>query len=69
MVVLCFGVCILLPSVAMVTGCDLLVVAGNAVVLLWAMVDISCRVMFSLFIDSSFVVVFTFSVILFVCVD
>ena len=65
---LCLGVYLLLPSIAVVAGCGMLVVTDNVVVLLVTMEDISCRVIFSLSIDSSFVLVLHFSVIVFVCV-
>ena len=68
MAVLCLGVCILLHSVSVVIVCDLLVITGDLVVLSMVMGDMSCRVISSLSIDSLFVVVLNFSVIVFVCV-
>ena len=44
----CSGVFVLLSPVAVVAGCELLVVTGTVGVLLLAMRDISCRVIFSL---------------------
>ena len=56
---------VFLPHVAMVAGCDLLIVTGTMGVLLVAMRDISCRVKFLLSIGSMLTVVVTFSVIVF----
>ena len=61
------GVCILIYSVAVVVRCDLLVITG-VLVLLMAMGDISCRVIYSVSIDSLFVVIQKKSVIVFVYV-
>ena len=64
---LCLGVFILLSPISVVTGCDLLVFTGTLGVLLVAMRDIPCRVIFSLSIGSTLIVVVTFSVIVFLC--
>lgn len=65
--VCCSGVFVLLSPVAVVAGCELLVVTGAARVLLLAMQDISCRVIFLLSIGLTLIVVVTFSVIVFCC--
>ena len=61
------GLFILLFSVAVIAGCDLLVVTGTVGVLLLAMRDISCRVMFLLSIGSLLIVVVIFSVTVIFC--
>ena len=77
MAVFCLRVCIILHSVSVVARCDLLVTTtttttttttGDMVILLVTMEDMSRRIICSLFIDSSFVVVLNFSVIVFVYV-
>ena len=64
----CLGVFILLPPVVVVAGCDLLIVTGAMGVLLVAMWDISCRVIFLLSIGSAVILVVTFYVLVFFCI-
>ena len=52
----------------MVARCGMLVVTGDAEILLVAMGDILCRVIFSSSLGSSLIVASTFSVIVFLCV-
>ena len=52
---LCFGICISLQSVSVIAECDLFVVTNDVVVLLVTMGYMSCWVICSLSIDSSFV--------------
>ena len=66
--VLCLGVCISIQSVSIVSCCDLLVVTGDVIFLLVIMWDMSCRIICSLSIYSSFVVVLIFSMSVFTCV-